>query len=387
MVRLRQAGCVWFYFNGVFHIFFLMGRIESLFELDGVSVGDLRLLRVFFDKQRALGNSVKRLEKYAFMFKALFGLMPGLELGSAGEDDLLELSRRIRESGYSDWTKHDLHVAVKRFYKVIEGRNLSYPAKLDFFKPPPCPGPSKGPGDVISRVECGKLLGVCRNSRDKCIVSMLYEGGFRIGELLALDRGDVRLVSDGVEVHVPDKVGCKSGSRDIFLIESYGRIREYLETHLGGLKSPFFVDMRFNRPVRMKQQGVRTMLRKKARKAGLDPSRFYPHAFRHTAATEKAALGFSESQLNAYMGWKPGSDMASVYIHLTGRELRQAYRKALGLGEREDKKLKVCPRCGYENNWRARECGRCFAVLDPRKAVEDRELMDWLKKYRKQHEK
>ena len=48
-------------------------------------------------------------------------------------------------------------------------------------------------------------------------------------------------------------------------------------------------------------------------------------------------------------GWAKGSDMPSVYVHLSGRDVDKALLKAYGIEEGEESKPiltpKECPRC------------------------------------------
>jgi integrase/recombinase XerD len=48
------------------------------------------------------------------------------------------------------------------------------------------------------------------------------------------------------------------------------------------------------------------------------PKELHPHLFRHTAATERARLGWNEAQMRAYFGWSKSTDMPSRYVHLAG---------------------------------------------------------------------
>ena len=58
-----------------------------------------------------------------------------------------------------------------------------------------------------------------------------------------------------------------------------------------------------------------------------------------------------------------GSDMPSIYVHLSGRDVDNAILRIYGKipkdeGE-EELRTKVCPRCGNENPSEADFCNRC----------------------------
>jgi len=42
----------------------------------------------------------------------------------------------------------------------------------------------------------------------------------------------------------------------------------------------------------------------------------------------------TEAQMNAYFGWVQGSDMPSIYVHLSGRDIDDAILKANGVREK-----------------------------------------------------
>lgn len=292
-----------------------------------------------------------------------YRLQPKFSLADAKEKDLLRLGEAIKASSYKEWTKRDTFIVIRKYYRVMEGRNAHYPKKLDYFRPTPKPGPVKGPGDIISHQELEAMLSVTRTSRDRAILMLLYEGGLRVGELCNLQVADVVVADDGLEVHISDAPGNKTGARDIWLTESIGALQEYKAT-LNRQGSLF----------KMNAYSVRMQLHKLAIRAHLNPGRIHPHAWRHTCATEKALLGFSEAQLNAFMGWQQGSATSAYYIHLSKRGVKEAYQRALGLKiEGRELSGKRCPKCGYENSPRLDRCARCYTNLDIKKRMEDME--------------
>jgi hypothetical protein len=114
------------------------------------------------------------------------------------------------------------------------------------------------------------------------------------------------------------------------------------------------------------------MLRRLADRAGIKKP-VNPHAWRHASATRWAGL-LTDQQLKAYLGWTPDSKMAGVYVHLSGKNLDDAVKKAHGLdvsGEPEKPKLTVksCHKCHSRNEMTAKCCSNCGTGLD-KSAVE-----------------
>jgi len=63
--------------------------------------------------------------------------------------------------------------------------------------------------------------------RDKAFIAVLYEGGFRIGEILSAKVGDVEFDENGARL----KVHGKTGSRTVRLITSVPLLARLLEEH------------------------------------------------------------------------------------------------------------------------------------------------------------
>jgi len=99
-----------------------------------------------------------------------------------------------------------------------------------------------------------------------------------------------------------------------------------------------------------------------------------PHLFRHSRAT-LLAQHLTEAQLKQVFGWTQSSKMASVYVHLSGRDTDDALLQFNGIktGKTEEKesvlKPKKCPRCELVNPNMARFCNRCAAPLDIQSAM------------------
>ena len=110
-----------------------------------------------------------------------------------------------------------------------------------------------------------------------------------------------------------------------------------------------------------------------AKKTGLN-KRLYTHLLRHTRATELASI-LTEAQMKELLGWVQGSDMPSVYVHLSGRDVDGALLKAHGLTSNQEEKARieltstVCPRCKQKAGPEAQFCPSCGMILNVKTAV------------------
>jgi ribosomal protein L40E len=116
----------------------------------------------------------------------------------------------------------------------------------------------------------------------------------------------------------------------------------------------------------MRYVNAMMLIRRLAEKAGIK-KRVNPHAFRHSRATVLANK-LTEAQMKEYFGWVQGSDMASVYVHLSGRDVDNAILGAYGLKNEENKELEkfrpvVCGRCSSTNSPGSKFCTKCGYAL------------------------
>jgi ribosomal protein L40E len=76
-----------------------------------------------------------------------------------------------------------------------------------------------------------------------------------------------------------------------------------------------------------------------------------------------------------FFGWTGDSKMAATYVHLSGRDIDNAVLQANGAKPKEIEtevklKVKVCPRCRFDNTMSSTYCNRCGSALDIKTAVE-----------------
>jgi ribosomal protein L40E len=143
------------------------------------------------------------------------------------------------------------------------------------------------------------------------------------------------------------------------------------------IEAPLWITIGTNSRYKVWNYGTaKEVLKKIAKKAGIK-KRVYPHLFRHSRATY-LANHLTEAQMKQYFGWVQGSEMASVYVHLSGRDVDNALLKLNGLEVRGEKgeqlKAFICPRCKARNSPDARFCVNCGMCLDPKTAVQLEDL-------------
>lgn len=279
------------------------------------------------------------------------------------EELILWLKRR---DDINSTTKNDYKKLLKRFYKWLNGGG--YPDCVDWLEINYNSSNGKLPEEMLSEDDIEELLKCARNPRDKALISLLWETGARIGELIDLTVGSIEDHKHGYKVVVDGK----TGSRRLPLIESVPYLKRWLEEHPNREEktAPLWVNLgkgeNSNPGDKMNYAAIRKMLKDVRGRTDVDKP-VNPHNFRHSRATYMASR-FTEAQLCEWFGWVQGSDVPARYTHLSGRDIDSDYARLHGIEEEEDHKTsklmpKDCPRCGEKVPKEDNFCSRCGQAL------------------------
>jgi site-specific recombinase XerD/ribosomal protein S27AE len=316
------------------------------------------------------GLSLVRVEKYVNTLRKI-GEMLGKDFDKASKKDIEDLVYRIERSSYSPWTKHDYKVALKKFYKWLKGNNEEYPEEVRWIKTTLKEKDLLLPEQLLTEEEVMKLVDAASNPRDKAFIITLYESGARIGELGSMHIRDVSFEENYARLMLKGK----TGSRRVIVIASSPYLATWIQNHplKNDPDAPLWVNIgTVNRYEAMSYPALAKLLRASAQRAGLN-KKIHPHKLRHSRATFLASK-LTEAQMNQVFGWKQGSDMPSVYVHLSGRDLDDAILGVYGLKKVDEEKPKlvprICPRCSMSNAYDAKFCSRCGLALDVKASAE-----------------
>jgi integrase/recombinase XerD len=233
-----------------------------------------------------------------------------------------------------------------------------------------------GPEDILTTDERTRLYEVCKTPRDRALFQGLYESAARPFEFLALNKSDVEFDQDSASFHV--RRGKGGFSRTITLVQNaHPLLRNWIFNEHPLRREgdfPLWVDMSSNTShERLQQVGLRRFVERIASAAHLN-KKITPYTFRHTRLTDLAREGANEALLSQLAGWRPGSRMPAVYIHLSKRDQKPALKKLLGLSTMETPKVvqapKTCENCQEVNLSDAKVCQRCKMALDTKTAAE-----------------
>lgn len=335
--------------------------LERIRNNESFSERDKEIIIEFKEDCLSNGMSKGRALKYIYLLKRI-RIFLGKNFEDASTEDIKKLVIRIENSQLSEYTKLELKIIMKRLYKFIRGTK-NYPPEVKWIIPGRIKlSRIKLPEELLTEEDIKKLIIAANNARDKAFLSMLYETGCRIGEILFIRIKHIQFDKYGAVVIVSGK----TGSRRLRLITSVPYLTEWLNEHTNKDNPGSYLWPSKIGTV-MKYASIQKMIMIAGKKAGIT-KRLNPHNFRHSRATD-LANHLTEAQMKVYFGWTRTSDMTAVYVHLSGRDVDNAILKAHGITDTQEKgeprlQPKTCLRCETVNQATNKFCKKCGMVLD-----------------------
>jgi site-specific recombinase XerD len=161
----------------------LQRRIERIRESDFTSSNKQAILG-FVEHCFSRGLSVPRIEKYVNHLQCIMRYFQN-DLEGATKQDIEKLVTTIERSDYAEWTKHDLRLTIKQFYRWLRGTGKD-PPETEWIRLRCSKCKRMLPEELLTEDDISKLIDACQNARDKALVSVLYESGCRIGEIASV---------------------------------------------------------------------------------------------------------------------------------------------------------------------------------------------------------
>lgn len=310
------------------------------------------------------------------------------------------------KKGLSQTTVELYEVRIKRFYKYLSDpktyrkgkrfqKNIPYPDNVSWISTSSNNHMELPLDYIFDDKQILKLLQVCDNARDQAMITVLYDGGLRIGELIDLNVKNIGFDKLGAYILLPKKgMDLKTGTRKIrmfILPTSVQYLKTYINTHpfkdhadaplfysRKTPEMPYIIDRANNGTItekdiiklRLSRSGIEGLIKSLGKFAKL-PVSLTPHTLRHNSATKCAKLGFNEMELRIRFGWSSTSKMPSRYTHLASKDVDDKIKIILGYEEptKQDSILQaiVCWNCQEENVPTNKFCSRCGTNLNPTK--------------------
>ncbi len=227
---------------------------------------------------------------------------------------------------------------------------------------------TKLPGDLLTPDEINEMLKKCTSTRDRALISVLYESGCRVGELGRLTWKDAVFDEYGVRLYIHDK---KTNKR------RYSRLtmsREYLATYRNDYPGSastdenfIFVNIMGNlKGLPVTYRGVVKILRTAGKRAKIT-KKIRPHLFRSSRITHMVAQNYQESVIKKSMWGNINTDMFEVYVRLAEKDIDREFLTKSGITLPEESLVptapRPCVRCHEINGPTSSYCSKCGAPL------------------------
>ena len=173
---------------------------------------------------------------------------------------------------------------------------------------------------LLNEEDIRKLLLTAKHPRDRAIILLLWDCGIRTCELISMRTNSVDLTGPIPHVIVDGKTGPR---RLPIHFNTAKAMADYLDSERRLADGSLWARHHHsNRKGAIDDDGVNKMLQELAHLARLG-KRVTVYIFRHSVATRDAKY-YKEMQLRHKFGWSEDSRMASVYVHLSARDLDEA---------------------------------------------------------------
>jgi integrase/recombinase XerD len=334
--------------------------LEHAREKGIITQSDVALLNEYIGELRSSKNiGVGRKNKIVFTlvgWRRFIGPFDQLTMADIYEGiSKLKTGTNARGVPFKQNTLRDFITILKSFTLwLIDNNRSSLPeSKIRKLKTPSRDSMTKTAADLLTPEEITSMIEVCTRSIDRAIIMMLYEGGFRIGELGALKWGDLKFDEFGVIANVRFKTEKPRYLRLVMAREHLAKWRTDYPFRPEG-ENPVFIT---ERKTPLTHASIQKQLKRLAARAKIE-KHITPHIFRHSRITHLIKEGIPESVIKLMMWGNVGSSMFQTYAHLAGTDIDSAILKNYNIiasnGERPQ-----------EARLEPHQCAHCYTVNAP----------------------
>jgi len=339
---------------------------------------DAAFIQEYIGELRASRNiSVGRKNKIVFTlvgWRRFIGPFDTLTIAEVYEGiSKLKTGTSTRGEPFKQNTLRDFVTIFKAFALwLIENQYSTLPeSKIRKLQSPKKDTMTKTAADLLTPEEITTMVEVCSRSIDRAIIIMLYEGGFRIGELGNLKWGDLKFDEYGIIVNVRFKTEKPRYLRLVMAREHLAKWRSDYPFKPEGENLVFITE----RKTPLTHASIQKQLKRIAERAKID-KHVTPHVFRHSRITHMIKEGIPDSVIKLMMWGSISSVMFDTYAHLVGADVDAAILKSYGIMAPNGEKPKEtrlephqCEYCYTVNAPMSKYCSQCGRPLDPAAAM------------------
>lgn len=348
--------------------------IDTALKEDIISESDKNLILEYILERQALNNlSDIRCNKIASSLIGFRRFTPSDFISCSIVDiysGITKMQTGLSQRGkpFKQNTKRDYITILKPFLLwLVDSEYVHLPVKkIKALKPLPPERSTIGPDEILTPDEILRLIQACKNSRDRALISVLYESGVRVAELGRLCWGDVIFDEFGVKLYIDDQKNRQ---------HRYSRLvisTEYLATWKNDYpidiapEAPVFIDFMHRDAVHY--DAIVRLLQRAQKRAGITKNT-NPHIFRHTRITHMIQQNYQESIIKKSMWNNLNTEMFSVYVSLSESDIDNEFLQRAGIENikpKEDHLMPVtCGNCQKVNPPGNAFCSNCGNPLHP----------------------
>ena len=345
--------------------------IEKIKSRKEISENNKSKILEFLSHCNIDGLSVGRVSRYAWSMLAI-GSWISVDFDKAERKDIEALVGKIQlNEKYKPWTKHTFKVAIKKFFKWLNGGE-EYPQCVRWIKCNFKYADTLLPEDLLTQEEVKRMIEVAEHPRDKAFISALYESGCRIGEIGTLNIKNVVFDEYGAQIIVDGKTGV----RRVRLIACVPYLTTWINNHpsRNDPEAPLWVSIgTFHHGKELSYSSFRSLIQSVAKKAGIT-KKINPHRWRK-ARVSHLAPHLKDEVMDQHFGWVRGSKMPATYVHMLGIQVDNPLLELYGMKKRDDtpKEVivpKICSMCQNINEATAQFCNKCARPLEIKTMIE-----------------
>lgn len=191
-----------------------------------------------------------------------------------------------------------------------------------------------------------EILAACCSVRDQFLISLLYEGGLRIGQALGLRHCDIKSWDN--EIHIQPRPYNENQARtksiianiihvSVNLMTLYSR---YLLDEVDVIDSDYVfiqTSQHHTQGKPLNYRAIRDLFARITKKVGY---RVSPHMLRHTHATELLRNGWDASYVQRRLGHRSIQTTINTYANLSNSDLKKAFLEYKKEKKHESEKFK-----------------------------------------------
>jgi integrase/recombinase XerD len=213
---------------------------------------------------------------------------------------------------------------LKTFFKWAKKEDIVNHLKIEHIMP------TLRRDDILTPDEINLMIETTPNIMYKALISLLFESGGRIHEVLPLKFEDIKETEKGMIIRIH---ATKTGDeyRSILCVFSAVYIRDLVSE-----KTLMKGDLLFN----VKRSAVHQMLNIIAKKVGIEKP-ISPHKFRHAQAVDMLIRGYPDQITKKKLGWKGDSAMLARYSHIVDDDVIDATLEKAGVDAPKTKIINI----------------------------------------------